>query len=228
MVVKRYVGSFVFSSVTYAGIFVLFLFLFNTNAIVAEKSQKAIETIKIALIEPMPPIEKKIVPPPPLPEPIVKQEPKKIIKKAPIKKIVKKKIEPKPIEKVVKKVEPQPIVEPIVKQEVVVPTKPIAPVVPKVDINQIKNSFLTKLRKTINSNKFYPKAAQRRGIEGNVKVTFRILNNGCVEAIQIVSGKSVFSKAVTEAIQKSFPLKVPKELSDFPMVVNLQLNFSLS
>ena len=118
MVVKRYVGSFVFSSVTYAGIFAFFLFLFNTNAIVAEKSQKAIKTIKIALIEPMPPVQKKIVPTPPLPEPIVKQEPKKIINKAPIKKIVQKKVEPNPIEKVVKKVEPQPILEPIVKQVV--------------------------------------------------------------------------------------------------------------
>lgn len=235
MVAKRYIGSFVFSSVTYAGIFAFFLFLLNTNPIISDKSNKTIEKIKIALIAPMPPQPKKITPPPVIPEPIIEQKPKKVVqKKAPVKKIIpvkKKIVQKKEVKKIVKEVKPQPIVQQkqIVQKDVIAkPVQPIAPITPKVDVTQIKNNFLMLLRKTINKNKFYPRVAQRRGIEGNVKVSFRIMNNGQVDAIKIVSGKRVFNKAVTQAIEKSFPIQIPKELQDFPMAVNLQLNFSLS
>lgn len=221
--VKRYLGSFVFTSFTYSGLFVLFLYLFNTAPIIAEKNHQALESIKIALIDPLPKVEPKQIEP----EPIVKKvEPKP--EPEPIQKVIKKPIPlpKKPIlEKTVESIQQPPIkkvvAEPILpKQEVIAP--------PRIDVETIKNKFLSDLRNRINANKFYPKVAQRRGIEGNVKVSFNILNNGQVDNITIISGKNVFNEAVTNAIKNSFPVNIPKDLKNFPMNVNLQLNFSLS
>lgn len=230
--VKRYLGSFIFTSFTYSGIFVLFLYLFNTAPIIAEKNHQTIQSIKIALIDPLPKIEPKPIEQIPLPQPVIKKiEPKHIeTKPKPVEKIVKKPL-PLPKETLVeKKVEP--IIEPIPTKQIT-QTEPIVAkkqiIAPqKVDIETIKNLFLSDLRNKINANKFYPKVAQRRGIEGNVKVSFYILHNGQLGDITIISGKKVFNEAVTNAIKNSFPIKVPKELINFPMNVNLQLNFSLS
>ena len=230
--VRRYLGSFVFTSFTYSGIFVLFLYLFNTAPIIAEKNHQTIQSIKIALIDPLPKIEPKPIEQKHLPQPIVKKiEPKPIETK------------PKPVEKIIKKPLPLPK-EPLVEKKVApleqIPVQQITPAAkpivakkqviapPKVDVETIKNLFLSDLRNKINANKFYPKVAQRRGIEGNVKVSFYILHNGQLGDITIISGKKVFNEAVTNAIKNSFPIKVPKELINFPMNVNLQLNFSLS
>lgn len=90
-----------------------------------------------------------------------------------------------------------------------------------------KNIFLQELKETIRRNKSYPKVARRRGIQGEVSLTFCVLADGSLTNIDIISGKKVFYAAVREAIKKSSPLLNPPEVLSYPLEVTLKLGFRL-
>lgn len=200
------------------------------------------------IIEPLPEI---VEPPKPKPQPkkeiekkrVVKKEIKKIEKKIvkkeipkpkeivekPKEKVVKREIEPKaiPTEEVEPKTEPTQIVA-LESKEVIEEKSIVVEELSTVEIEDIKREFLFSLRETINSHKFYPRNARRRGVEGDVKAIFTILQNGEVVDIEIEYGHRLFQKAVVSAIKDSFPIDIPKELNEFPLKVDLILEFKLS
>lgn len=90
-----------------------------------------------------------------------------------------------------------------------------------------KNIFLQELKETIRRNKSYPKVARRRGIQGEVSLTFCVLADGSLSDVDIISGKKVFYAAVREAITKSSPLLNPPEVLSYPLEVTLKLGFRL-
>jgi protein TonB len=87
--------------------------------------------------------------------------------------------------------------------------------------------FLATLTKKINSNKYYPKSARRRGIEGEVEVAFQVCSNGNVDNITVISGHKAFKRSAIEAILKSFPIEVENSLFDFPCHFNVTLAYTL-
>ena len=89
-----------------------------------------------------------------------------------------------------------------------------------------KNRFLSNLRKKINDNKSYPRLARRRGIQGTIKVSFKLLNRRQISHLKIV-GKSLFKRSVKEAILKAFPLKIKKIPLKLPQTIHLTLHFQL-
>ena len=157
------------------------------------------------------PIVEKIMPKP-IPvvkKPIVKKPKKKVIKK---KKVKKKRIKKKVVKKRTKK------------------TRKAKKVAKKSTRKQAsparKNAFYAKIRAKIKRNKTYPRIAQRRGMQGSVKVTFTILRNGQVSNIQ-VSGKKVFYKSARAAIKKAFPISIKNIPVSLPTTVNLTLRYQL-
>jgi len=72
-----------------------------------------------------------------------------------------------------------------------------------------KNRFIARLKARINRNKSYPRAAQRRGITGTVRVNFTILPSGGVGAIS-VRGPQVFHAASKAAVRRAFPIDPAK------------------
>lgn len=90
-----------------------------------------------------------------------------------------------------------------------------------------RDMFMATLTKEINKNKTYPKSARRRGIEGNVEISFEICSNGNVDNITVISGKETFKKSAIEAIAKSFPIEVEKTLFDFPHKFTVTLAYNL-
>ncbi len=87
--------------------------------------------------------------------------------------------------------------------------------------------FIKHLIHKINSNKSYPHTARRRGIEGLVDVKFKILSDGNVEDIKIISGRSIFKKSAIQAITRSFPISVKTSFFDFPREFKIKISYIL-
>jgi len=147
------------------------------------------------------------------PLPLVKK--KKILKKKHIKKTVRKKVVKKKSKKIRPKKRTKHKVRKASKQASKSQASPAK-----------KNAFLAKVRAKINRAKSYPRIAQRRGMQGSVKVRFTILKNGHVSNIQ-VSGKKVFFKSARQAVKKAFPISVKHTPLSLPSTVNLTLRYQL-
>ena len=156
------------------------------------------------------------------PEPIIKPTPKPIVKKPkkiePIKKkVVKKKIvkkKPNKIKKRTKKVSKNSRVKRVASRR-------------NVRVSPAKKSaFLSKIRAKINRAKSYPRVAKRRGIEGRVRVSFKILSSGRVGGISI-RGPKVFHNSAKRAIRSAFPINVRKAPISLPMSINLTLVYKI-
>jgi len=157
------------------------------------------------------PIVEKIIPKPvPKPIPVVK---KKVVKKKKSKnKNLKKKVvkHKKQVKKVRKKITKRKVKKSSSQQAS--PAK--------------KNAFLAKIRGKINRNKTYPRIAQKRGMQGSVKVRFTILSNGQVGNISL-SGKKVFFSSARKAVKKAFPISVKNVPLSLPTTVNLTLRYQI-
>ncbi len=89
-----------------------------------------------------------------------------------------------------------------------------------------KNSFLAGIRAKINRSKSYPRIAQRRRMQGTVKVRFTILANGNVGNI-VITGPKVFHASARKAVRSAFPVDIKKAPLSLPAVVNLSLRYTL-
>jgi protein TonB len=97
----------------------------------------------------------------------------------------------------------------------------------RVKTNPVKKSqFLSKLRAKINRAKSYPRIAQRRGMQGVVKIRFTILANGNVGNIS-VSGPKVFRNSARLAVKSAFPITTKNAPFSLPTTVNLLLRYQL-
>jgi len=186
------------------------------------------QEIRIELVKEQPPApvqpsaEPEPTPPKPLPEP-PKPQP------APVKH------EPKPVkpEPAPQKPSPEPVVEtphPVVesptppviaakptvseaKPEVIVapPAPPAPPPEPvkagpsEGDIEAARNAFRSAAHRELKKNQRYPRIAQDRGIEGDVKLSINIDDHGNITGIEVVesSGNKAIDDAAMSAAQKS-------------------------
>jgi protein TonB len=82
------------------------------------------------------------------------------------------------------------------------------------------------VRRKIEKNKYYPRIAKKRGMEGVVKVKFKILANGNVSNIS-VSGSKLFHSSAKEAIKNSFPISVKNIPIALPKDVTLPLHYRI-
>lgn len=94
-------------------------------------------------------------------------------------------------------------------------------------LEQAKHEYLRRLMAHIESHKHYPRVARRRGIEGDVAVSFRLRTGGEVSDLIITEGHRVLRKAVKEAIAAAHPFPVPPESLRLPMKISFSMQFSL-
>ncbi|WP_321312764.1 TonB family protein [Halarcobacter sp.] len=220
----RYFGSFFITLILYAATITSLFYSFNNQSNITNKEEKK-SLVKVSLIEAKVEQKKEI-------EQKKEKERIKSLKKEP-KKIVKKIIKSvkKPKKKIVKKIiKSKTCIKNETKEVKKSPSKNVENIVsvaPKINISKIKNDYIAKVKKTINSNKFYPNSARRRGIEGSVKVEFTIQNNGKLTMVKIIQGKKIFFKAAKEAIINSFPIQGYKDNKIFPINLTLVLKYNL-
>jgi len=237
----RFLISFISTICIYLVLGFLFFYVFTLKVGTETKPEEQIISFSLSSYEPevVPPVEEEVIEEMVKPEPIVEEiEPEEPTVEE---------ITPKPLpEPIVEKTIPKPI--PVVKKKVIKKKKPKKkavkrkkPVkklrrkstkqkVKKSKSRQVspakKNAFLAKIRGKINRNKTYPRIAQKRGMQGSVKVRFTILSNGQVGNISL-SGKKVFFSSARKAVKKSFPISVKNVPLSLPTAVNLTLRYQI-
>ena len=229
----RYKVSFSLTILIYAAFFFGYLFFLATPFVVSQKEKD--KTINLSLsqfvpevieqpLEPEEPIvEEPVVEeePDPVPEPIV--EKKVFVAPKPLVKKVQKKTKPK--KKTVKKKKKRAKKKAVKKKKQARRASSRRATSRKINPSK-KSAFLAKIRGKINRGKSYPRIAQRRGMQGVVKVRFTILKNGHVGNIS-VSGPKVFHSSAKSAVKKAFPISVKNAPLSLPTTVNLSLRYKL-
>jgi protein TonB len=187
-----------------------------------EQQEEQVEEKEEPVVEEKPIVEPEIIKEPIPEEKLEVQE--EVIPEPIIEKVV-----PKPIEKpVVKEVKKKPKKKKKTKKKTVKKKQPSQ----KASARQSKSSpseknlFLSKLRTKINKHKSYPRIAQKRGMQGSVKVKFTILSNGQVGNIS-VSGPKVFHKSARSAVKSAFPIDTKNAPISLPQSINIILRYQM-
>jgi len=196
-----------------------------------EPPMKTPEEEPIAVEEVVEPVaEEPIIEEPEPEEPVIEEvipEPikPKVVPKPVVKKIVKKKVKKKVIKK--KRVKKKTVRKRVTKRKATTKKTSRKKHASKRQASPAKkNAFLSRIRSKINKAKTYPRIAQRRGMQGSVKVRFTILKSGNVGNIQ-VSGKKVFYKSARAAIKKAFPISTKNIPMSLPQTVNLTIRYQI-
>jgi periplasmic protein TonB len=242
---KRYASSFGITAIIYVALIASFLFSFDSKMAISSQAKQSTQNVKFTIVsqkpqsQPKKKVEKKVVKKI-NPKKLVKKvenkpEPKQTIEKFPRKKIVKKepvkKPEPKKVEKkIVKKIEKpqQKIVKQQIKQNKTISKSKSNLEDEKRKLQEQKNIYYTMIKESIAKNKIYPKVAVRRGIQGDVKVDFTISKNGELLEFKIVEGKNIFKKSINNAIDKSFPIQLPKDLFTANLDLSITIQYRLN
>jgi len=236
----RHFTAYTITAVAYL---LVIAFIYYTQSHHFVSSQKPKESvIKMSLsqfvpevVTPPEPKVEKVLEPIVEPEPVVEKEPE--VKKEVIPEPVVEKITPKTVQKVEKK-------KPVKKEKKKTRKKPIKKKVSKKKTSQKKtsqrqaskqqnhsskaerNKFWNALRRKIDSHKFYPRIAKKRGMEGIVKVKFTILANGNVGHIT-VQGPKIFHNSAKNAVKSTFPISVKKAPIALPASINITLRYQM-
>lgn len=174
--------------------------------------------------------------PPPVkkhePVPVKKIEPKliekKIIKQEPVKK---KPAKNKQVKKkqIVKHVEPVKKVEPARRETSAAQIQSQPASRPSDSLLRSKRQqYLQTLLNHIESFKYYPRSARRRSLEGDVKVSFKLRNDGYYEQLILDGRHTVLVKAARQALEAAMPLPVPAKDIGVSGHIEFVMAYSLS
>ena len=241
---RRYLRSFLISSLFYSTLIAAIFYTASADAF----SYKKIQTEKTDRV-----LFSVVTAEEPLPNPLVEQKPKIEKKRKPKAHKPKNKTRPKPKSETAPKADPQPVPQPQPELE----PEPVHETTQKsakeadatadqkpavqqtatntqkkrsIDTDEIKakqNIFIADLIHRINKNKSYPHSARRRHIEGIVEVKFKVLADGNVKDIKVVSANRVFEESAMQAINKSFPMKVDSSIFTFPKEFTINIEYIL-
>ena len=70
--------------------------------------------------------------------------------------------------------------------------------------------YRSQIIERINANKSYPKTARRRGIQGDVAVSFIVANDGSIINLECHGKTKLLTLSACEAVEKSLPFPVPE------------------
>lgn len=92
---------------------------------------------------------------------------------------------------------------------------------------QVKQRYLSNLLIHIEGYKYYPMTARRRGIEGSIEVSFRLLEDGNISHLTAGNGPSILRRAAKSAVDQALPLPVPPPEIKCPLQISYSMQFQL-
>ncbi len=132
-------------------------------------------------------------------------------------------------------------IQEVVVQEQVIQPEPVAVVAqavavataqkPQVDEGLIKREterYLTDVMAHIEKHKWYPKAARRRGLEGEVHVRFVLHHDGSAQNLSVENAPSVLLAAARKAVEKAIPMPSPPAGVHCPLECEFRMRFNLN
>lgn len=157
-------------------------------------------------------------------QPQEKPEPKKVVAKK--EKVVKRveavrevaEVEPEPVES---KPDAQPMQQAAASSEAV-------PQINEGVVQRETERYLSNVMAHIEQHKWYPKAARRRGIEGEVNVRFTLLPDGSANGVTVENGPTILIAAARKAVEKATPMPKPPENIHCPLECEFRMRFSLN
>lgn len=142
---------------------------------------------------------------------------------------------PKPKKRVEKEVVPEPPEEPA---ETESPAEPVqmaaaaeeaaAPAVDPGLLEDIRQRYLAELMAHIEEHKWYPKSARRRGIQGEVKVSFLLLPDGSIRDVEVRHGPKVLTVAAAKAVARAEPMPAPPAEVHCPLRCEFSMRYALN
>ncbi len=103
----------------------------------------------------------------------------------------------------------------------VMPTAPIS----SLTSDDLKNEYIRLLMADIEAHKYYPRRARKRGIEGIVKISFELLNNGDITNVLVSGGHRILRAAAKHAIDQTLPLQIPPPYMQLPLEIHFSMRF---
>lgn len=97
---------------------------------------------------------------------------------------------------------------------------------PVVVVNEREN-YLARLLSHIDTHKFYPRSARRRGVIGEVQVSFYLLSDGGIRDLRITGGSKLLRQAAKQAIQNALSMPQPPEKIDLHEPVRFGMVYRL-
>lgn len=95
-------------------------------------------------------------------------------------------------------------------------------------IEQAKQEYLRRLMAHIDKYKHYPRAARRRFLEGDVRVSFALQAGGQVADLNVEGEQGILSGAAQSAVEQAQPLPLPPATLVLPWPVTFTMRFSLN
>jgi protein TonB len=165
------------------------------------------------------PEEEVIEAPAPPPKPKPKKEAKRIEK-------VRQVEPPKPTR------QPEPVTPPVpsteIAQKQAVQTEAAAGSIDDPALRQkAKHEYLRHLMSHIESHKFYPRAARRRGLQAVVRISFELLADGQIKNLRVTEGHKLLRSAAEEAMARALPMPRPPDELETPLAINFSMAYQL-
>ena len=91
-----------------------------------------------------------------------------------------------------------------------------------------KQRYMNTLLAHIESHKFYPRSARKRGIQGHVNVSFSLSPSGNISTINVKGGSTILQRAACNAVNASLPLPKPPESLEEALPVTYRMAFLLN
>ena len=227
----RHSSSFFISLILHI-LLALVIFLSYKTLFVKKPSEESTQKrMKIQLCSVAKPVPKKAIPKKVIMKPKIIKKPKpKVQTKPKIKKVIKKEIPvkvltPEPIPKIIEPEIIEEVTEEVTEVEAVEEVTPIVQekqkVIPieAVESEEEKNDRLeksyihehiTQIQKLLQDNLYYPRAARKRRVTGNVLIKFTLSPSGSIHSIKVMDSKSeILSRAAIKTIKdltNEFPI----------------------
>ncbi len=91
----------------------------------------------------------------------------------------------------------------------------------------LKQHYLSKLLSHIESFKYYPQSARRRGLYGEVNVSFELLGTGHITDLVISGGPLLLQRASEQAVHQAVPMPTPPVEVPTPMQMSFVMQYQL-
>lgn len=131
-----------------------------------------------------------------------------------------------PVEETPPEAQPEPaaVSAPVTSEEA---AEAVASVAQAASLADARREYEQRLMAHIESHKFYPPIARRRGVEGHVHVSFMVVEAGGVAGLRCTSGPALLESAACDAVNSALPLPVPPEGLLLPLPVSFGMEFNL-
>ena len=115
----------------------------------------------------------------------------------------------------------------VVQQQPVQTTTATAPIIDEGVIERERQRYLAELMKYIEKHKFYPKTARRRGIQGDIHISFMLFADGTTKQIMTQGASDILQKSAKKSVIKAIPMPKPPSVIHCPMHCEFTMRYAL-